>query len=102
MEFYTWLAINGSGSLALIDPTPTALTMDEKIKRLVQFALLAVADTIRAKKKLRRLKEVEIYPAIPKRDIIILAFVARVRQKRIKTSRDIAWDYRDRGRTGTP
>ncbi len=76
--------------------------MEEKIKLLVQFALLEVADTIRAKKKLRQLKEVEIYLAIPKRDIIILVFVAQVRQKRIKTSRDIAWDHRDRGRTGTP
>jgi hypothetical protein len=58
--------------------------MEEKIKRLAQFARPAVAGMIQAKTNSPQPNEAEIYLAIQKRGIIILAFVARVRQKQIE------------------
>jgi hypothetical protein len=58
--------------------------MAEKIKRPAQFARRAVAGTIQAKMKSRQRNEVEICLAAPKRDIIILGFVARVLQQPIE------------------
>jgi hypothetical protein len=58
--------------------------MAEKIKRLAQFARPAVAGMIQAKTNSPQPNEVETYLEIQKRGIIILAFVARVRQKQIE------------------
>jgi hypothetical protein len=58
--------------------------MAEKIKRPAQFARRAVAGMIQAKTNSPQPNEAEIYLAIQKRGIIILAFVARVRQKQIE------------------
>ena len=68
----------------LIDPTPIALTTEEKIKRLAPFARRAVADMIQAKMKSRQYNEVEIYLAVPQQAITILVFAARVLQKLVE------------------
>jgi hypothetical protein len=59
--------------------------MEEKIKRLVQFVRPAVADMIQAKTSSQQPNEAEIYLAIQRRGIIILAFAARVLQKQIES-----------------
>jgi NADPH-dependent curcumin reductase CurA len=58
--------------------------MAEKIKRLAQFARLAAVGMTQAKTNSPQPNEAETYLAIPRRVIIILGFVARVRQKRIE------------------
>ena len=76
--------------------------MVEKTNKLDRFDLRVVVGMIQMHRKLQLLNEEDIYLATLKQATTILAFVARVRQKRIKTSRDIAWDHRDRDRIGTP
>jgi hypothetical protein len=61
-----------------IDPTPTALTTEERIKRLAQFARRAVAGTIQARMKSRQRSEVEIYLVVQMQATIILVFVAQL------------------------
>jgi hypothetical protein len=58
--------------------------MEEKIKLRVQFGRPAVEGMIQAKTNLPQPNEVETYLAIPKLAIIILDFVARVRQMQIE------------------
>ena len=58
--------------------------MAENIKLQVQFGRPAVADMIQAKRSSQQPNEAETYLAIPKRAIIILGFVAQVRQKQIE------------------
>jgi hypothetical protein len=55
--------------------------MGEKTKLLDLYDPHVVAGMIQAKKRSPQLKEVEIYPAILKRAITILGFVAHYPQK---------------------
>jgi hypothetical protein len=59
--------------------------MAEKIKRLAQFARLAVVGMIQAKTSSRQPNEAETYLVTQERVITILDFAVRVRRKRTES-----------------